>query len=72
MQNNNGSNYLFDVLLTIGGIFGIANVVKYFNKPVEETTIKSLEQIIEEKDRIIEQLELKILRYQKILNDDCK
>ncbi|HVW99729.1 MAG TPA: hypothetical protein VHA52_04685 [Candidatus Babeliaceae bacterium] len=69
MQENNDVNIFWLILLTLGGIFGVVNIVKAFSKP-QITGAEEYESIIAEKDKIIEVLEKRITQYQKIIEND--
>lgn len=69
MQENNGANVFYTVLVTLGGIFGIINIIKAFRSPVVLSN-EQYENIIAEKDKIIETLEKRIVQYQKIIEYD--
>ena len=69
MQENNDVNIFWLILLTLGGIFGVVNIVKAFSKP-QITGAEEYENIIAEKDKIIEILEKRITQYQKIIEND--
>lgn len=63
VQNNeDGANFLWYIIITIGGIFGILNVVKYFKY---EDTMTEYEKIIMEKDLRILELETKLKQYEQ-------
>lgn len=69
MQENNGINAFYNLFITIGGVFGVLNIVKYFKKAPESLS-EQYEQIIAEKDKIIAEYEKKIKAYQKLLEHD--
>lgn len=69
MQNNDDITNWWYALFTLFGIAGIINVIRLFRKPPVEAH-EEYEKIIDEKDKIIRELETKIEIYQQLLNHD--
>lgn len=68
MQENNGVNTFWLILITLGGIFGVINFIRAFNKD-EPTSAEAYEKIITDKDEIIKALEKKVEQYKKLIDD---
>ncbi len=68
MQENEGVNTFWTILITLGGIFGIWNIVRAFSEP-DEVLISEYKRVIAEKDKIIADYEKKI---EKLLYHDSR
>jgi len=68
VQENGGANTFWTILVTIGGIFGIWNIVKAFNEP-DEVLIAEYKRVIAEKDKIIKEYERQI---ERLLDNDSR
>lgn len=67
--SKNSLEILWYLLITIGGLAAIINIIRFIN----QTTVSEVEQyenIIKEKNKIIESLENKVFKYQEILKDN--
>lgn len=69
MQEKNGISDWWNILLSIGGVFGLLNLVRAFRSAPKEAH-EEYEEIIIQKDKIIAQLEKKVEQYQRLLEHD--
>lgn len=70
MNSNDNSNVLWSIWVSAAAIAGVINLFRLFIKSDKIGHIKELEKIIEEKDKIIQDYETKITRYQKLIDND--
>lgn len=70
MNSNEGSNIWWSIWISAAAIAGVINLFRLFVKSDKVGHIKELEKIIEEKDKIIQDYETKIIKYQKLIGDD--
>ena len=69
MPSNDGLNSVWNVFISVAAVAGLVNIVRAIGKPTK-TELDEFERIIEEKDKIIEQLEEKLLKYKELYDTD--